>query len=77
MYGYLLFWMIFGDIPWMFLHYFQIIMIFSSAFALRANAELYILVPSLTPFLSHSLSYSGRKLKISVNIDAGTLKFGM
>merc|ERR1712112_24254 len=53
----------------------------SSAFALWANAELYILVPSLTPFLSFSLSFflpfSGRKLEISVNIDARTLKFCM
>ena len=45
----------------------------SSAFALWANAELYILGPSLTYFLP----YSGRKLEISVNIDARTLKFCM
>ena len=31
--------------------------IFSSAFALRENAELYILVPSLAFFLSQSLSF--------------------
>merc|ERR1712081_165229 len=57
------------------------IYIFSSAFALWANAELYILVPSLTPFLSSFLPFflpfSGRKLEISVNIDARTLKFCM
>ena len=50
---------------------------FSSAFALWANAELYILGPSLTPFLPSFLPFSGRKLKISVNIDARTLKFCM
>ena len=49
----------------------------SSAFALWANAELYILVPSLTYSLSYSLSHSGRKLEKSVNIDARTLKFCM
>ena len=52
-----------------------------SAFALWANAELYILGPSLTPslspFLPFSLPHSGRKLKISANIDARTLKFCM
>ena len=48
---------------------------FSSAFALWANAELYILGPSLTPFLPSFLPFSGRKLKISDNIDAKTLKF--
>ena len=102
----------FGDIPWMFLHYFQIIIkilvcllvlylayilteirplygyllfwksylsdffrhsldVFSSAFALWANRELYILGPSLTVCLCPS----GRKLEISVNNDARTLKF--
>ena len=62
---------------------------FSSAFALWANAELYILVPSLTylltpflsfflsPFLSPFLHLSGRKLEKSVNIDGRTLKFCM
>ena len=45
----------------------------SSAFALWANAELYTLVISL----SGSLAVSGRKLEISVNIDARTLKFCM
>ena len=53
----------------------------SSAFALWANAELYILGPSLTncvpPSLCPSLRPSGRKLEISVNIDARTLKFCM
>ena len=49
----------------------------SSAFALWANAELYILVLSLTPSLSVSLPVSGRNLEISVNIDARTLKFCM
>ena len=53
----------------------------SSAFALWANAELYILGPSLTPFLpfclSFSLSFSGRKLEKSLNFDARTLKFCM
>ena len=47
--------------------------IFSSAFALWANAGVFILLPSLTYFLN----YSGKKLKISVNIVARTLKFGM
>ena len=55
--------------------------VISSAFALWANAELYILVPSLTylltPSLSPFLSHSGRKLEKSVNIDARTLKFCM
>ena len=49
----------------------------SSAFALWANAELYILGPSLTPCVPPSLCPSGRKLEISVNIDARTLKFCM
>ena len=49
----------------------------SSAFALWANAELYILGPSLTFFLSFFLPHSGRKLEKSVNIDARTLKFYM
>merc|ERR1712112_653635 len=53
----------------------------SSAFALWANAELYILGPSLTvslcPSLPPSLCPSGRKLEISVNIDERTLKFCM
>ena len=49
----------------------------SSAFALWANAELYILVPSLTFFLPFCLPFSGRKLEKSVNIDARTLKFCM
>ena len=49
----------------------------SSAFALWAIAELYILVPSLTPSLPPSLPVSERKLKISVIIDARTLKFCM
>ena len=51
--------------------------IISSAFALWANAELYILVPSLTNLLTYFLSPSGRKLEKSVNIDARTLKFCM
>ena len=49
----------------------------SSAFALWANAELYILGPSLTNLLTYFLSPSGRKLEKSVNIDARTLKFCM
>ena len=53
----------------------------SSAFALWANAELYILGPSLTPLLTHLLRYllrySGRKLEKSLNFDARTLKFCM
>ena len=36
---------------------FQLFPIFSSAFALWANAELYILVPSLTPFLPSFLPF--------------------
>ena len=55
--------------------------IFSSAFALWANAELYTLVLSLTVclsgWLSVSLPPSGRKLEITVNIDARTMKFCM
>ena len=46
-----------------------------------ANAELYILGPSLTYLLTYlltfSLSFSERKLEKSVNIDARTLKFCM
>ena len=53
----------------------------SSAFALWANAELYILGPSLPFFLSFflpfSLPFSGRKLEKSLNFDARTLKFCM
>ena len=49
----------------------------SSAFALWANAELYILGPSLTFFLSFFLPHSGRKLEKSLNFDARTLKFCM
>ena len=41
------------------------------------GAELYILVTSLTHSLTHSLTPSVRKLKISVNIDARTVKLGM
>ena len=55
--------------------------IFSSAFALWANAELYILGPSLpfflSFFLSFSLSPSERKLEKLLNFDATTLKFCM
>ena len=56
--------------------------IFSSAFALWANAEVYILLPSLTYLLPHFLTdlltnLLWKKLEIYVNIDAGTLKFGM
>ena len=55
------------------------IWVFSSAFALWANAELYILGTSLTYFLSFflpfSLPFSGRKLEKYVNNDARTLKF--
>merc|ERR1712112_759699 len=57
------------------------IQVFSSAFALWANAELYILGTSLTYslsfFLPFSLPFSGRKLEKYVNIDARTLKFCM
>ena len=53
------------------------IIIFSSAFALWANAELYILVPSLTDLLTDLLTDSGRKLEKSLNFDARTLKFCM
>ena len=48
----------------------SLVPIFSSAFALWANAELYILGPSLTCFLP----FSGRKFEKFVNIDARTLK---
>ena len=49
----------------------------SSAFALWAIAELYILGPSLTYSLSFSLPFSRGKLEISVNINARTLKLCM
>ena len=53
---------------------------FGSAFALWAKAELYLFslhfLPELfTTSLPYSLSPSGRKLEISVNIVARTLKF--
>ena len=48
--------------------------IISSAFALWANAELYKLVHSLTNLLCGPPC--GKKLEISINIDARTLKFG-
>ena len=56
--------------------------IFSSAFAHLANAEFYIFLPSLTYLLPHIVTdlltdLLWKKLKISVNIDAGTLKFSM
>ena len=56
--------------------------IFSSAFAHFANAEFYIFLPSLTYLLPHIVTdlltdLLWKKLKISVNIDAGTLKFAM
>ena len=38
---------------------------------------LHFLSSFLSPFLSFFLTHSGRKLKISVNIDARTLKFCM
>ena len=46
----------------------------SSAFALWANAELYKLVHSLTNLLCGPPC--GKKLEISINIVARTLKFG-
>merc|ERR1712121_449940 len=49
----------------------------SSAFALWAIAELYILGPSLTPSLSFFLTHSERKLEKFLNFDARTLKFCM
>ena len=51
--------------------------LFSSAFALWANAELYTLVLSLTVWLSVSLHPSSRKLEKSLNFDARALKFCM
>ena len=56
-------------------NFFTKVLLFSSAFAFWANAELYILGPSLTYFLSPFLPFSGRKLEISVKIDARTLIF--
>ena len=50
---------------------------FSSSFALLANVEVFILVPSLTYFLPFSQTYSSRKLKTSVNIVARTQKYCM
>ena len=71
---------IFGDIPRMFLHYSQMITHFQLCLcplgkcgALHLGSFTYCVPVSLPP----SLCPSGRKLEISVNIDARTLKFCM
>ena len=43
------------------------------AFALWENAELYILIPSMTDSLTYLLTYSSKNLKISLNLYARAL----